>query len=83
MVRDVVEMKPRRGNKGEVILRSRIKSVSKLACAQLLCDVVAWKAPTEIIHETGAERLAEAEKRAASVVSALDRSGKLSGQAIL
>lgn len=67
-----------RGNEsaGPDILRTKIKGVGKLDAARLLCDIMGWKKPEEIVVETGPKTLASVESRAAAVASALNRRAK-------
>jgi hypothetical protein len=53
--------------------KTRIKGMSKVGSARLLCEMMGWKEPEQLVVETGPKTLEALEERAKNVVSALDR----------
>jgi phage terminase small subunit len=59
--------------KGTKTIKRRVKSVGKIECARLLCDMMGWKAPEKREIDLGCSSLDSVRERAKVVVSALAR----------
>lgn len=60
-------------NQGGRIIKRRVKTVGKIECARLLCDIVGWKEPEKREINIGATSLDSVRERAKQIVSALAR----------
>ena len=59
-----------------VVIRRRVKCIGKIEAARLLCEIMGWKSPDQLVVDDGPKRLESIAERAANVVSALSRIGR-------
>ncbi len=57
---------------GEATVRKRVRMMGKIECARLLVDIMGWKAPEQVVVESGPKALDAIKERAERVASALD-----------
>jgi hypothetical protein len=57
--------------------RKRVKTMGKIECARLLCEIMGWKSPEQLVVENRPRAIESIKERAANVASALDRNARL------
>ncbi len=53
--------------------KRKVRGMGKTEAARLLCDMMGWKEPEQMVVETGPKTLQAVKERAKTMVSALDR----------
>ena len=53
--------------------QKRVKSIDKIAAARLLCEMMGWKEPEQVVIETGPNTLDAVRERAKTMTSAMSR----------